>query len=238
MEVEQARGQPRSGRASRRADARLLSRATLSIAVAITIWGLFFPQPDEVLITALAVLPWCGLLMIARSRGFLHADDKGIYRGTAALAAVPALVLAVRALQDVHLVVWWEVLPFTAIGAAAFVFIVTKADRRIVKRRGGITGMLCVACAYAYGVSAEADMLLDWSRPQHFTPTVLDKHSSGGSRAPRTYHFTVDPWGPRLEADEIAVSVETFRAIKRGEAVCISSSPGAIGISWYVGEAC
>ena len=238
MEVEQVRGQPSPERASRRANARQLSRAALSIAVAMTVWGIYCPQPYEVVIAALAVLPWCGLLIIARSHGFFHADDKGIYRGIAALAALPALVLALRALQDVHLLVWWEALPLTAIGAAAFIFIVTKADHRLAKRRGGITGMLCVACAYAYGISAEADMLLDPSPPQSFTPTVLDKHTSGGFRNPRTYHFTVGPWGPRREADNITVSMETFHAIKRGEAVCISLRPGALWIPWYVSETC
>ena len=105
-------------------------------------------------------------------------------------------------------------------------------------RRGGLVGTILVACAYAYGMTAETDKLLDRSPPRSFRATVLDKSSSGGVKSPRTWHFTVSAWGPRAEGDEITVSSDTFSSIRRGETVCIALGPGALGIPWYEGAAC
>jgi hypothetical protein len=238
MDADQRHEPPPTRGAGRRRGARQLSRAALAVTVGVTLWSLFYPEPHALLVAVLAALPCCALLVIARSHGFFHADDKGIYGGIAALCAVPSLILLARALVDVHLAEWWQALPVAALGAAAFAFVVTRADHRILQRRGGIAGTLIFAGAYAYGLAAETDQLFDRSPPQSFRLIVLDKHNAGGLRSPVLRHFTVGPWGPRPEADDITVSRATFHAIERGHVVCLALRPGALAIPWYDAEIC
>jgi hypothetical protein len=238
MDADKIREPPPAKRASRRGAARRLSRAAMAVTVGIMLWSLFYPEPHAVVVGVLAALPCCALLVIARSHGFFHADDKGIYGGIAALCAVPCLILLARAIVDVHLAEWWQALPLATLGAAAFAFVVARADHRILQRRSGIAGMLVFAGAYAYGLVAEADELFDRSPPQSIRLIVLDKHISGGMRSPVLRYFTVGPWGPRPEADDITVSSATYQAIQRGQVVCLALRPGALGIPWYDAEAC
>jgi hypothetical protein len=174
---------------------------------------------------------------MARSHGFFHTDDKGMYRGIGTLYLMPALMLAIRAFLDVRLVDGWDVLPFGLVLAALMAIAAVGADRRLLQKPSSLIMAVIVAMAYGYGAVAQADMLLDNGRPETFTTVVQHEHIAGNYRTPHRYILTVDAWGPH-EAGDITVSAATFAAVNRGDKVCIVVSPGAFGLPWYAAQPC
>jgi hypothetical protein len=88
------------------------------------------------------------------------------------------------------------------------------------------------ALAYGYGAVVAYNCVFDTATPHVYPATVLNKHTSSGKTT--TYYLEVGPWGPRVAAEDVTVTEETYDHIMPGDSVRIYQSPGRLGVPWFV----
>jgi hypothetical protein len=220
-------------RLARFAQARKIARNLTFVAPVLYLWGSLYPHPYLLVIGVLAALPWLPVALLAKSPGVYQltgAANSGRPDLTAALIA-PALLLALRALSDVHIIDWSGLLPWI-IGAGALLGAgIAWANRKPSRLWGSAIVILLAAGAYGFGAATSADAVLDAAAPTTYRPMVLRKHVTGGRN--RSYELTVNPWGPRSSVADITVSPSVFNQARVGQPICVSLHPGALGSPWY-----
>lgn len=192
-----------------------------------------------ILISILAALPIIALLLLAFSRGAIRLDEK---RGTlqadvAAPFFLPGFALMARALLDIELMDWTTAIVCAFVIAVLLVGFATIADRRVRQRPWFALLAALLVAAYGFGITVEANALLDASRPMVYRTQVMSKHVSYGSKANR-YLVKVLPWGPRQEPEDVIVPRALYDTLGAGSAICIMLRSGRFGIPWFVATGC
>jgi hypothetical protein len=225
-------------RVARFAQARKIARNATFVAPVLYVWSSIYPQPYLLIIGLLALLPWLPVALMANSPGVYQLTGSaasGRPDLTAALIA-PALLFALRAFSDVHILDWSALMPWVIGGAGLLAASTVWVNRKASPRWGAAIVILLAAGAYGFGAAASADAVLDASAPITYKPAVLRKHVSGGRN--RSYELTVDPWGPRKSADDITVPLAVFNQARVGQSICVSVHAGALASAWYRASAC
>jgi hypothetical protein len=207
-----------------------LVRWGTGLAMILVLWIFVWPQPYEIAILAGAVAPIAALALVALTGGRLAIWSPDA-RPNVGLMMYPGMILAVRAMFDVHLYHWEEIAAPTGVIAALAIALSWMADRRL-SEHAAILSMFGIAAAiYAYGVAAEADMLLDRAKPQVIQARVLAKRISSGGRP--EYDLTLAPWGDRQKTGEIHVGSRLYGRANKGDVVCVRLHPGRLGARWF-----
>jgi hypothetical protein len=225
-------------RVARFAQARNIARNITFVAPVLYLWSSVYPYPYLLIIGLLAVLPWLPVALMAKNPGVYQltgAANSGRPDLAAALIA-PALLFAMRALADVHIIDWSALLPWIVGAGALLAAGIAWANRKPSRRWGSAIVILLAAGAYGFGAATSADAVLDAAAPTTYKPAVLRKHMTGGRN--RSYELTVDPWGPRSSAEDITVSPAVFNLARVGQPICVSLHPGALGSAWYHAWVC
>jgi hypothetical protein len=225
-------------RVARFAQARKIARNATFVAPVLYLWSSIYPHPYLLIIGLLAVLPWLPVALMARSPGVYQltgAAASGRPDLAAALIA-PALLFALRAFSDVHIIDWSALIPWAVAAAALLAASTAWVNRKPSPRWGAAIVILLAAGAYGFGAATSADAVLDASAPTIYKPAVLGKHVTGGRY--RSYELTVDPWGPRKSAEDISVSPAIFNQARVGQSICVSVRAGALGSAWYRASGC
>lgn len=219
--------------------AKTIAKVLNGISMAAMVWGLFFPRPNQVMITLLAGLPLIAIVILAPSKGLYHMgglrSDRRPSLGPAFLGC--GLVLFLRAIQDINLypLCWVTAITSAILVGGILTLIVVRADPRT--REGTWALILVASCIYSYGAIAEADTLLDWSTPRITEVLVLSKHSSSG-RSSTSWYLRVEKWGPFLEPNNVSVPGPFYQSVSPGQTVCIKLYSGVLNIPWYFVSAC
>jgi hypothetical protein len=225
-------------RVARLAQAKLIARALTAVAIAVALWGLFYPSPYRAAVGALALLPLVPLLLMATNNGLYQIEGrKQDARPDLSMAfMLPGFILALRAFQDLQLLSWPIVVKLTLSLTLLLVLIIAASDPQLRARRWPLLIFLFLTPLYTMGAVIEANALLDHGGAQLLRPHVLAKHASHGRST--TYYLRLEPWGPRTEVNDVTVSGSLYRRVAVGESVCVLLRPGALQTPWFIVSRC
>jgi hypothetical protein len=202
-------------------------------------WAWLYPRPYNLAITLLILMPWLAVILMARSEGLFHIDQRrnDAHPSLGPMFIMPGLILAVRALNDMHALEWKPALGLSiVIGSVLWIFTAVKVDTDLRSRRVSLVILPFIMLAYGYGAGMEINALLDRSAPSVYSVHVMHKHISSGRH--RTYDLLLEPWGPEAQSENISVSSSLYRSVTVGDRVCVALKPGALNIAWFAVHAC
>ena len=204
---------------------------------AVTLWGLAYPRPYELVIGLLLVLPVAALALVVVSKGAVGLD--GHVREHRALVGPmllgPSIVLVLRAWLDLDTLDWLQGLGIAAALALPLTYAITRIEPG--RKAGGLLLLgLCFVLPYSYGGLIESNVLLDKSRPQRFEAIVGEKQQTTGKGA--SWNLTLGSWGPMTESNEVSVTKGLYENTAVGGRVCIYLFEGRWTLAWYVARAC
>jgi hypothetical protein len=209
------------------------SKGLTLFGILALLWGFFYPHPYALAVASLSMLPWIGVAMVVRSNGILRIDQRrNDAHPTVAYAVIfPPLVLLLRAVLDFNVI--WSIrlaLVSFAIGTALTAAELV-ADSATRKMKGTSVVLFLISLVYGYGVTVEANALLDHSPGTIYATAVQDKYVDNGKHI--SYNLKLAPWGPKTGQTELEVGKRTYTAIQPGDVVSIELQPGALGVNWY-----
>jgi len=216
-----------------------LAKILMYVAMALCLWGLFYPQPFEWAMSALAVMPWLAVLVAQRSRGLLRVDEQKRYNPHPNVSTpflLPGVVLTIEAFRF-HTVDWQKLLWVSLLIAVLLLAAGTAADARLRHRKGKLLLTLLFTSAYGFGTATIGNALFDRSSPISYPTKVLEKHTAHG-RSGTTYYLSLAPWGPENQSGEVSVPGSLYSWVATGDAVCVEQHHGAFGIRWFQVEGC
>ena len=219
--------------------ARRLCRLLFVLTYGALLWGWIDPKPYGLVITLLALLPWIGLRIVARSQGVVRLDAprNDPHPNVAAAFIVPGLTLWLRAMLDFKLLSWKLSAFFTIAFALALLLAAVAADSSLRQKKIAVSFMALFALSYGFGLSTEANCLLDHSPADVYRTMILSKRISNGTKS-TTFYLTLAPWGSRQDADNVRVSRSFYHSVQRGDSICVNARPGALRIPWYAVSNC
>lgn len=201
-------------------------------------WAFFWPQPYEIAILVVAIIPLLALVVLKLYRGLVRIDEKKNSAFPSVFAALffPAMVLMLRALIDYnifeHKQVWALILPI-AIGLTA-VMLIGQSEFDWQKGRDVFSALilLILAFVYAYGLVISTNCTFDNRSAASFETQILNKSISQSKTT--SYYFELAPWGPQPEVSDAEVDRETYEIMEVGDSVEVLFLKGQWGIPWYV----
>ena len=229
----------REGRLDELARGRKLAMWLKVATYVIAGWSWVYPQPYGLAITLLILLPWLAVMIVVRSDGLFRIDQRknDAHPSVGTLFLIPGLILAMRVLNDMHVLAWKPAL-YLSLGIGFVLWVVAaKVDASLRARPFTLALLLLITCAYGYGAGLEIDKLLDRSAAMVYSGRVVDKHISSGSRH-TSYDLRVN--SPELDVfnGNISVSASLYRSVEVGDSVCASVRRGALNIPWFVVQQC
>ncbi len=237
---EELLGPPGPARAERKralAQARRVAGIFMFAGFAAFVWGFTYPRPYSLVIAVLALMPWLAIFITARSHGMFRLnDEKNVAHPNVAMVFImPGFALAIRAM-DFHLLEWKPALALSVAAGAALWMAAAAADPRL-RRKPAIPLITFLFCmAYGYGLSTEANALLDRSSATVYRTVVLRKRVSTGRST--HYRLTLAAWGQQQTSSELSVPRSFYYSVLTGGPVCVMARPGALHVPWYVVSEC
>jgi hypothetical protein len=218
------------------ASARKTGKVLTTAAGAAAVWAYAFPEPYELIMIIMIVLPWVALGIAARSPGLYSLNDhkSDVRAGLGVPLIIPGLVLILRCAMDVHLLDWMEPLAGAAGIGLFMTFLATRLDRRLIEKKTAIL-VLVFLIPYGYGTLVMANTLPDTTPSKVYETKVISKRYTSGKGAHA--ELKIKPWGPQPGGD-VAVSGALYRAVSAGDTVCAYLYSGALGVPWYVVDRC
>ncbi len=201
-------------------------------ALALCVWGCVYPVPYGPAILALALLPWIGLAILKASRGLFRLDPthNDFRPNLSAPIMIPAFALALRA-NDFNVVHSWAVLWTSLVVAVLLCLSAILVDSNLRRLPGAVAAFALIALIYGYGVSIEANVLLDHSQELSYRVQVQERRIIHGKTT--TYEVQLEPWGPRPKPNRLRIPFATYKYIRPGDTLNVVLRHGAFGISWY-----
>jgi len=192
-----------------------------------------------ILISILAALPILALLLFTVARGAIRLDEKRdtLQADVAAAFFLPGFALMARVLLDIEIVDWTTAIICALAIGVLLAGLATITDSSLRRRSWFALVAALLAAAYGFGVTVEANALLDASRPTIYVTQVVAKHVSYGSKANR-YLVQVSPWGPRRESEDVIVPHALYDTLGVGSDVCIVLRSGRFDMPWFVATSC
>jgi hypothetical protein len=207
------------------------------LALVISLWALFWPRPYFPVIALCFVLPMLAVAAEVRFSGLvdLEAKKRRNPLSVAAMAIAPALVLCVRALEDLNVPDWRMLVAWSLILATAIVAGICAIDAH-VRRLAQLIPVIFLASAYSFGTLALANVFLDPYRSSETPTTIMAKRirTSGGAKGSSTWHeVRVEPSAAPEGAVWIHVRQDVYSELQRGDTVCVHSGRGLFTVRWF-----
>lgn len=218
---------------------RKLAKGLSLAAFVIAGWAWIYPRPYGLAVTLLILLPWLAVLIVARSDGIFRIDQRknDAHPSVGTLFIIPGLILAMRVLNDLHVLNWKAAL-YVSIGIALALWVTAaKVDGSLRARPISLVLLLLITCAYGYGAGMEINALLDRSAGAVYSARVMRKHVSSGSRHV-SYELTLNSAEfPALNGN-VSVPSPLYRSVTVGDSVCASVKRGALNVPWFMMQRC
>ncbi|HEX4159389.1 MAG TPA: hypothetical protein VHY79_13020 [Rhizomicrobium sp.] len=218
---------------------RLFARVLNGIGFAIGFWVLAWPQPYKlaVLGAMTAFVAALAVKLLSRQRlGITDARGGNSRPGVQALFLMPALVVPLRALQDINLLEWQPVLLWSLALAAGLAIPLFAGDKELPKKPLFAAFLLILTYAYAWGSLAEANSMFDTSAPQIFQTTIRSMHANYGKST--SYHLRLGPWNGRPAGDDVRVPRALYVRHRAGETMCVALRNGWLGFRYEEARSC
>jgi hypothetical protein len=203
------------------------------VASLAAVWGLAYPRPYQVTIAILAALPWIAVEAVRRSSGLFRMDQNrnDAHPNVAFAYIFPGMVLMLRSVFDYNIIPSSVVIWFS-VGIGGLLSLSTfTADSTMRASVINTAAFAALSLTYGYGAAIEANALFDHSSGMSYTANVEGKHIVRGKTT--TYELELGPWGPIPQRNTLQVAPATFNPIQRGDVVCLTLKPGALGVNWY-----
>jgi hypothetical protein len=203
------------------------------ISLAAMLWVLIKPQPYEIAIWTVILLP---IIVLASSRLFsdiirFDGPRKGVYPTIAGPFLMPGIALSLRAFLDWNILSWnnfW--MPFAGISVTLSCLLLFSF-KEVRKKYGQAIGMITFCAVYGYGATISLNGINDKSRPACYSAAVIDKRVSTGKTT--SYYLKLSPWGPRNAEKEVDVSKDVYHSVGIIDSVSIFVKNGAMNIPWF-----
>jgi hypothetical protein len=201
----------------------------------IAAWALIFPHPYAVSVIACAAITPIALALayLKRARWLLLGRRNDPHPTVAVAIVASALGVGLRALIDVDVLDWgrlWLIAAVVGFALTALVLLLFGL-LKLKTMPAAIAGV-----AFAFGLVAQADTLLDNAPSETFHANVLDTHVSHGRST--SYSATLGPWGPESSENYHGISSELYYQLSAGGEACVTLHPGALHLRWYVISTC
>jgi hypothetical protein len=144
-----------------------------------------------------------------------------------------ALGVGLKALLDVSVLDWGQLWLIAVAGGAVLTIaaLALCGAAQIKQWPAAFVGV-----AYAFGVVAQGDALLDTAPGETFQTQVISTHISRGRST--TYSVTLAPWGPDTGANTHDVSPALYAHLEFRGVACVTLHSGALHLRWYVISTC
>ncbi len=206
---------------------------------AIGLWFVFYPEPFDVALWLVILLP---LLIIGVARFSKSFDAKETpnsgspYMPMFAKLIVPGIALWARGvLYDIA----DRKLQWLMIGAIVLVLFLVVVYRNVYFRQQTfmkLTGRLALVLVplflYAYGLTAMLNCYYDKAEATIYRAVVLEKHEELFKKRQR-YYVRIGGWGEKTEPETIEVRKDFFVTKEANDSVDILYRPGLLHIGWY-----
>lgn len=184
----------------------------------------------KIIMTALSFIPFTGIFLLRRFRGFVFLDgtDGSHYSFVAQLILAPGGFLLLRGLFDYSLVDLNDlVIPlFTA--SILYWLLVIQSCNTI--KKSAVIIIFIFSFAYGFGVVQHVNCAFDHRVEDAYETKVVGKRISRGKiDVPRV---KLEPWGARQAINELDVEWKFYREVKKGDRVTVITSPGLLNIPW------
>lgn len=233
--ADPAFGRSAPERLARLASARQLAKLASMTTIGVLLWVYIYPHPYATAIVVAAVLPWCAVLIAGWSHGLICFDSarNDVRPNLAIMLFGPAFVLGMRAMLDVNLIDLPHALEFGFLAGLPLVLAASLVRESGAARAWMMPAVLLAFVALPYGAGALvlADVQLDHQPAQTFQTQVLRKYITSGKH--RQPYLVVAPWGPKTQAEKIAVGSAYYAHVEPESAVCMRLHRGALGLAWY-----
>lgn len=183
--------------------------------LALSLWGLWWPEPYLLCVAALAIAPVVGVLL------FTISDE--LAGDAVTLVLMPLLALWLRAL-DFPMIDW---APACLVAAMATVVAITgmalaRSDRAVAMLVGAASAL------WAWSVVIEANVLAAPGSTTFVRTEVVDKRDTRSSN-----YLTLKPPLYRSVPREVDVGWRLYGAVQPGDEVCVRVHRGAFGWRWW-----
>jgi len=215
--------------------------STLACVVAGVVW--FFdsslsPRLFAGLELVAAVLPWVVVWMQARWPELVNVmGDKADPRSNMTFvffgSGFAMLATLLPNLQIDDMLKLGEIATIPALVLAVALY---KASPSSPNKLTKSLTMLILAALYGYGMTQQADTLLDKSAAQNYTTQVVRKTYSTGRHS--HYYLYLNPWGPMSSGERASVNHSFYDSVAEGSSVCITAQDGALKVGWHTVHAC
>jgi hypothetical protein len=150
---------------------------------------------------------------------------------------LPALALMLNATIEVQTVDSRQAFIYAGIGGIVLTAVLASLEDYLRRSLLSLAAILVASCAYGYGAALEADVLFDRAPARIFAADVYAETISHG-RASDSYWVYLNPWGPVLHTSNTQVPRTLYIQARTTRRVCMALRPGALGMRWYVPQAC
>lgn len=229
---DRALGGTRDHVKSRLEFARWFARIFNGAAAVISIYGMVYPRPYEIVATALLIIPILSIVIISFSRGVIKAVDErnSPVPGLFTSIFVPPAALSLRALLDWNIIYGERFF----VAAAAIILLMSGAvlalDREYRKKILNMVLIFPIMAICSPGLTIIPNCLYDNSAPQDFHVRIESKEMITGKHT--SYYLNVGAWGNNDER-RLSVDRDLYQSAREGDTVTVSLRQGVLGIPWY-----
>lgn len=205
-------------------------------AVAFTIWVIFFPRPYEWAVYLNLLLPVVVLYFIYRSSGVIRIDEKRntAYPNASTAFMLPTMAAPLRILLDISVIDYGPIAGYMIVLGLVMYIVVVRVTKAYRTRKEMLYSLLYLMFIgfYSFGAVVHVNAIHDNSVPTVFIVRVADKEISSGKNS--RHYLKLEPWGPKNNSSNVAVSRSLYRQTNIGDRVSIYMFMGKLGGKWFL----
>jgi len=204
-------------------------------SIAATAWVYLYPRPYTLSVAVLACLPVLAVFIALGSQGRLrlYREPNRAHPSIAISFIMPGLVLLLRASEDFYLADWKLDLLLSCAITIVLLLAAAAADPFLRRRRATLAAVALFTLPYGYGVTTEANCILDRSSATIQRVTVAGEHSFGY----RWFYLDLSSTKGG-KTSTILVPFSLYLSVRKGDVICEASRPGALRIPWFTIQKC
>ena len=234
IEQNPALGETPLARIDNNSRARKIAQSLNAALYAEGAWALFYPHPYMLMVVVIAATPWIAIGLCYKYGDSFAINDPGINSAEADLTRLlflPGVLLSIRALVDVMLLDWAQLVFPSIIGGLIIMACAARVSPGLRSSIGKLVFVALLQVVYVGSVMTIVNVKLDGTPPENFKVTVLSKHQTTG-KGPKLF-FTISPWGSIKTNSEIPVSCDLYKQTSTGDIISIQLHAGSLGLPWY-----
>lgn len=196
--------------------------------------SIFIPIARIVSAGLMVLFPCLAVIRYFRKKDILFGSpNKARFSATADFLFLSGMILTVLAIynQQYTSALWKDI----AIAAAFWIALFFVFTREYLGKWTVALGFIFCITLFSFGAVSNLNRDYDFSAPQVYRVTVLNKDISGGRTRIET--VTVTPWEDGQSKTEIQVGLQTYTQASVGGIGYVIQHKGALNVPWYYFQA-